>query len=61
PITFYHGDADNYAPYYNAVNTVNNMKALGSTSVKLVTLPGKDHSPGLVDYIPAVLTEWQQF
>jgi hypothetical protein len=58
PITFYYGDADDYVPYFNVVNTVNKMKSLGSTSVKPATLPGKSHTSGLTDYISSTLTEW---
>ena len=57
PIRFFHGDADDIAPYQYSVQTMNNLIANGASDVSLVTIEGKNHETA---GLPAVLgmIEW---
>ena len=56
PMRLYHGDADEYVPYENAVQAKNYFLTRGA-SVELVTIPGGTHSSAALPSIVAAI-EW---
>jgi pimeloyl-ACP methyl ester carboxylesterase len=55
PIHFFHGDADDVAPFWNAVNAMESFRARGATNVQLTTIAGGTHeSSGLPSIIGAI-------
>ena len=55
PIHFFHGDADDVAPYQNVISAIESFKANGATNIKLTTIPGGTHeSSGLPSVFGAV-------
>ncbi len=43
PIRFFHGDADETVPHFNATNAVASLKEAGGTDVELITIEGATH------------------
>ncbi|NQT96186.1 MAG: prolyl oligopeptidase family serine peptidase [Candidatus Marinimicrobia bacterium] len=43
PLRFFHGDADEVVPYYNAVAVVQSLSANSSTTVELITIENGTH------------------
>lgn len=43
PLRFFHGDADEVVPYFNAVTTVQNLAAGSSSTVELITIEQGTH------------------
>lgn len=56
PMRLYHGDADEYVPYENAVEAKNYFLSIG-TNVELVTIPGGTHGSAALPSIVAAI-EW---
>jgi pimeloyl-ACP methyl ester carboxylesterase len=55
PIHFFHGDADNVAPYQNALTAVDSLKAHGAKDIRLTTIPGGTHeTAGLPSVLGAI-------
>ncbi|RIV17850.1 phospholipase [Fibrisoma montanum] len=51
PTQLYHGDADQQVFYFNSVDAYDAMRKRGATNVELITLPGKDHTAGINDFL----------
>ncbi|MBC8401160.1 MAG: alpha/beta hydrolase [Candidatus Marinimicrobia bacterium] len=43
PLRFFHGDADEVVPYYNAVSVVQSLSANSSTTIELITIENGTH------------------
>ncbi|MFZ6013300.1 MAG: alpha/beta hydrolase family protein [Bacteroidota bacterium] len=62
PMFMYHGDADVTVPYVNSVTSYEALINGGASPniVKLISLPGADHSTGVIpyieDFVPKVLS-----
>ncbi len=56
-VFMYHGDADLTVPYSNSVVTYNKLLANGASPsiISLKTLPGKNHSTGVLPYIESFI------
>ncbi len=57
PTKFYHGDADEFVPFENAVAAKDKFIANGNTDVELVSIPGGTHATSI---FPSILgaVEW---
>lgn len=57
PMYMYHGDADTTVPYQNSVSVYQQLLANGASEdiVHFITLPGSDHSSGVVPYIKDII------
>jgi len=55
PIHFFHGNADDVAPFQNAVTAVESFRARGAANIRLTTIPGGTHeTSGLPSVIGAI-------
>ncbi|MFH1852439.1 MAG: alpha/beta fold hydrolase [Candidatus Neomarinimicrobiota bacterium] len=57
PLTFFHGDADETVPYYNALTAVANLSATSTAAVNLVTIPGGSHGTAILSAFSGMF-EW---
>lgn len=54
-LRMYHGDADDYVPYFNSQTTLEAMKANGAPDVELITVKGGTHGSTISTYFTGVL------
>lgn len=54
-VRLYHGDADEYVPYYNSTSAIEAMLRQGTTDIELRTVKGGTHGSSISDFIFGVL------
>ncbi len=61
PLRFFHGDADEVVPYFNAVTTVANLTPNSQATVELVTISGGTHGSAAYEAISGMLEWFSEF
>ncbi len=59
PLRLYHGDKDDYVPYFNSQTALDAMKKKGA-EVELKTIVGGDHSTSISDFLLGTLEFFSQ-
>jgi pimeloyl-ACP methyl ester carboxylesterase len=60
PIRFFHGDADETVPYFNATNAVDSLQNNGANSVELVTIAGGNHETSGLPAVTGMIAWFNQ-
>lgn len=61
PMRMYHGNIDNFVPFFNSQNALDAMHAKGATQVELITIDGGDHFTSVPSYILGIFDYFKGF